>query len=118
MEKFEFTNLSKILGIYAQDIDALIRSMLHTMQKLLPDANKYSLKEVAEKVYTEHIKSLIDELSSSKERELMLVETLQEIESWIVCFPIASDEDMAQNFPRILEITTTALSGVKEKTKC
>ena len=32
MEKFEFTNLSKILGIYAQDIDALIRSMLHTMQ--------------------------------------------------------------------------------------
>ena len=37
MEKFEFTNLSKILAIYAQDINALIRNISHTMQKLLPE---------------------------------------------------------------------------------
>ena len=76
------------------------------------------VKECMNEVYSTHVKSLEDALSSAKKRERELVEALQEIESWIVCFPIASADDMAQNFPRISEITTTALSGVKEKTKC
>ena len=45
MEKFEFTNLSKILAIYAQDINALIRNISHTMQKLLPEVLVRDKKE-------------------------------------------------------------------------
>lgn len=39
---------------------------------------------------------------------------IEEVNSWAVCAGIASPEDMAQNFPRIIEITDLG----KELTEC
>ena len=39
---------------------------------------------------------------------LQLQAKLDEVHSWIVCAPIATAEDMMQNAPRIIEITTPA----------
>lgn len=48
---------------------------------------------------------LVYALAAEVER---LREVVAEVHSWAVCAPIASAEDMAQNFPRIIKITTPA----------
>ena len=40
-----------------------------------------------------------------------LLNTLQEVHSWIVCGAIASAEDLAQSFPHIEQIISSALAG-------
>jgi hypothetical protein len=53
-----------------------------------------------------YINEIIDVVSRTNDSEIQrLKEIISEVHSWAVCFPIASDQDMAQNFPRIIEIT-------------
>lgn len=40
-----------------------------------------------------------------------LKSVLAEVHAWAVCAPIASPDDMAQNFPRIIEITSPDYTG-------
>lgn len=44
-----------------------------------------------------------------------LVSALERIHNWLVCHPIASEEDMAQSFSTMETIARSALSAVKQE---
>jgi hypothetical protein len=46
-----------------------------------------------------------DKLLAYEKEEQRLRDIIAEVHSWAVCAAVASPEDMAQNFPRIAEIT-------------
>ena len=50
------------------------------------------------------------ELRRLHEVNTEMLEALREINSWIVCACIATPEDMAQNFPHILQVTEAAIA--------
>jgi hypothetical protein len=48
----------------------------------------------------------------------VLLEALRELNNWLVCWPIATAEDMAQSFEHMNHVATDALSAYKPTEGC
>ena len=65
-----------------------------------------ALYEAACAMDSQDVPAALERLAVVEEENRRLRAVIEEVHSWAVCACFATPEDMAQNFPRIVEITT------------